>query len=143
MRGCLRACMTVDRIQQWEHGGNRSRTMRFGMCLPMFERWFLNKMTAWAAGSDEIDALLDHVRAVDRDDRGCRLVLCAGVDDSGYRWAYADRIGTSRARSHPERDADAFEGGPWRDHRLGRSGSGGKSNADGTGGPLGWSEHGC
>ena len=34
----------------------------------MCERWLPNKLAAWAAGSDEIDALPDHVGAVDRDD---------------------------------------------------------------------------
>jgi mono/diheme cytochrome c family protein len=37
---------------------------------PMFERWLPNKLAAWAAGSDEIDALLDDVGA-----RTC--ALCA------------------------------------------------------------------
>ena len=40
-------------------------------------------MTAWVAGSDEIDALLDHVGFVDRDDWGCRLVLCEGWTTQG------------------------------------------------------------
>ena len=64
----------------------------------MCERWRLNKMTAWAAGSDEIDALPDCVRAVDRDDRACLLVLCEGMDDGGHRWTNASRIGTGRTR---------------------------------------------
>jgi hypothetical protein len=34
----------------------------------MFERWLPNKLAAWAAGSDEIDALLGHVGAMDCDD---------------------------------------------------------------------------
>jgi hypothetical protein len=29
----------------------------------MFERWLPKELTAWAAGSDEIDALLDYVGA--------------------------------------------------------------------------------
>ena len=55
----------------------------------MCERWLPNKLAAWAAGSDEIDALLDYVRAVDRDDWGCWMVLRAGVDDGGHRWTDA------------------------------------------------------
>ena len=61
MRGYLRACMTASRIRRWEPGGNYFQTTRFGMRLPMFGRWLPNKMTAWAAGFDEIDALPDHV----------------------------------------------------------------------------------
>jgi hypothetical protein len=38
-------------------------TTRFGMRSPMFEHWLPNKLAAWAAGSDEIDALPDHVGA--------------------------------------------------------------------------------
>ena len=77
----------------------------------MFERWLLNKPAAWVAGSDEIDALLDHIGSVDRDDWGCRMVLRAGVDDAGHRWTDASRIGTGRARLDLGRDADAYEGG--------------------------------
>src|ERR1041385_2334802 len=123
MQGCLRAYMTASRIRRWAPGGRRSQTTKFGMRSPIFERWLPNKMTAWAAGSDEIDALLDHVGAVDRDDWGCRVAFRTGLDDAGHRWADADRVGTGRAGSDPGRDADAPEGGPWRGHRLGRSGS--------------------
>ena len=77
----------------------------------MFEHWLPNKLAAWAAGSDEIDALPDHVGAVDRDDWGCWMVLRAGVDDAGHRWTDANRVGTGRARPGPGRDADAPEGG--------------------------------
>ena len=78
------------------------------------------QVTAWAAGFDEIDALPDHVGAVDRDDWGCWMGLRAGVDDAGHRWTDANRVGTGRARPDLERDADAFEGSPWRGRRLGR-----------------------
>ena len=50
----------------------------------MCERWLPTKLTAWAAGSDEIDALLSHVGAMDRDDWGCWMVLRAGMDDAGH-----------------------------------------------------------
>lgn len=59
-----------------------------------------NKMTVWVAGSDETDALLDHVGFVDRGGWGCRVVLCAGVDDAGNRWTDADCVGTGEAREN-------------------------------------------
>ena len=52
----------------------------------MFERWLPNKLAAWAAGSDEIDAQPDRVGTVDRDDWGCWMVLRAGMDDVGHGW---------------------------------------------------------
>ena len=39
---------------------------------------------AWEAASDEVEALLDHVGAVDRDDCGGWMVLRTGVDDAGH-----------------------------------------------------------
>ena len=143
MRGCLRACMTASRIRQWAPGGKHSQTTRFGMRSPMFERWLPKEPAVWVAGSDEIDALPDHVRAVDHHDWSCRMVFRAGVDDAGHGWTDAHRISTDRARPDPGRDADAPEGGPWRGHGLGWPGPGGASNADGTGGPLGWNGYGC
>jgi hypothetical protein len=44
----------------------------------MCERWLPNKRAAWAAGSDETDALPDHVGVVDCDDWGCWMVLVQG-----------------------------------------------------------------
>src|ERR1051326_6842286 len=83
MQGCLRACMTASRTRRWEPGGKRSQTTKFGMLLPIFERWPPKEPGAWAADSDEIDALSDQVRAVDPDDWDCRMVYRAGLDDAG------------------------------------------------------------
>ena len=67
----------------------------------MFERWLPKEPAVWVAGSDEIDALLDHVRAVDHHDWSCRMVFRAGVDDAGHGWTDAHRVGTGRARLDP------------------------------------------
>src|ERR1043165_4474325 len=83
MRGCLKACMTASRTRRWEPGGKRSQTTKFGMRLPIFERWPPKEPGAWAADSDEIDALSDHVGAVDPDDWDRRMVYRAGRDDAG------------------------------------------------------------
>ena len=55
--------MTASRIPRWERGGKHSQSTIFGMCLFMFEHWLPKELTAWAAGCDEIGALLDYVRA--------------------------------------------------------------------------------
>ena len=65
----------------------------------MFERWLPNKPAVWTAGCDEIDALPDHIGAVDRDDWGCGMVLRAGVDDAGHGWTDAHCTSTGRARA--------------------------------------------
>src|ERR1041384_4176347 len=112
MRGCLRACMTASRTRRWEPGGKRSQTTKFGMRLPIFERWPPKEPGAWAAGSDEINALSNQVGAVDRsfgwnrDDRGCESgahgEIAAPVQTDGY----VDSPGHGRPRrcDRPERD---------------------------------------
>src|ERR1043166_4771393 len=99
MRGCLKACMTASRTRRWEPGGKRSQTTKFGMRLPIFERWPPKEPGAWAADSDEIDALSDHVGAVDPDDWDCRMVYRAGLDDAGHRWPDGHPVGTGRGCS--------------------------------------------
>ena len=60
--------------------------------LAYWERWLPKKLAGVAAGSGEMEPLLDHDGTVDCDDRGCRVVFRARVGDTGHRWADAHRV---------------------------------------------------